>query len=94
MKGRHEDNFSEGVAASMAASGFGWHLVTRIHVLGLFTSGLFDRFPRLRIIIGHMGEILPFMLGRICQLSIRWGERERLFHEALDSNIWITTSEV
>lgn len=41
-----------------------------------------------------MGEMLPFMLHRIIQLSPRWGQRERLFREVYDTNLWITTSGV
>lgn len=36
-----------------------------LHVLGLITNGVFDRFPKLKIIIGHLGEHIPFDLWRI-----------------------------
>ena len=77
---------------SISSSGFGWHSDVATHVLRLFASGLFDRLPRLKIIIGHMGEMLPFMLERIYQLSPRFGTRERNFKQVWDENIWITTS--
>ena len=35
------------------------------HVLKLISGGVFDRFPKLRIVVGHMGESLPFWLPRI-----------------------------
>jgi 2,3-dihydroxybenzoate decarboxylase len=38
---------------------------TATHALRLVFSGLFDRFPELTIILGHMGETLPFLLWRI-----------------------------
>lgn len=37
---------------------------TATHALRLITSGLFDRFPRLNIVLGHMGETLPFNIWR------------------------------
>jgi predicted TIM-barrel fold metal-dependent hydrolase len=77
---------------SISSSGFGWHSDVATHVLRLFASGLFDRLPRLKIIIGHMGEMLPFMLERIFQLSPRWGPRQRTFKQVWDENVWITTS--
>lgn len=40
---------------------------TATHALRLVTSGLFDRFPTLSIILGHMGELLPFALDRTQQ---------------------------
>lgn len=44
---------------------WGWMAETGGHALRLILSGLFDRFPRLKIVLGHMGEGLPFMLYRI-----------------------------
>lgn len=43
---------------------WGYAVETGTHVLRLILSGVFDRFPRLRMIIGHMGELLPFALWR------------------------------
>jgi gamma-resorcylate decarboxylase len=37
---------------------------TAVHALRLITSGLFDRFPRLTIVLGHLGEMLPFAIHR------------------------------
>ncbi|KAB5545491.1 hypothetical protein GE09DRAFT_1243113 [Coniochaeta sp. 2T2.1] len=87
-------NFPPSAATGLGASAFGWHSDVALHVLRLFASGLFDRFPRLKLIIGHMGEMLPFMLERIAQQSARWGHRERGFKEVWDGNIWITTAGV
>lgn len=87
-------NFTEGASRSLGASGFGWHQDTGLHVLRLFAAGVFDEFPKLKIIIGHFGEMLPFMLERIFVLSKRWGDRKRLFKQVWDENIFITTSGV
>ncbi len=48
---------------------WGWTFETGTHALRLIASGLFDRLPGLKIILGHMGEALPFMLWR---LDSRW----------------------
>jgi len=58
-------NFSAEITARLATAGWGWHIETAIHVLRLILSGALDRYPRLQIIIGHLGESLPFMLPRI-----------------------------
>lgn len=42
-----------------------WNFETSTHFLRLVYSGVFDRFPRLKIILGHMGEMLPFELWRL-----------------------------
>jgi uncharacterized protein len=51
-----------GVMLSMA--GWGWHAETGLHVLRMVMGGVFDRHPGLQIVIGHMGENLPFSLMR------------------------------
>lgn len=44
---------------------YGFQAETGLHVLRLIVSGLFDRFPKLKIVLGHCGEGLPFWLYRI-----------------------------
>lgn len=44
---------------------YGFQAETGLHSLRLIVSGLFDRFPRLKIVLGHLGEGLPFWLNRI-----------------------------
>jgi 2,3-dihydroxybenzoate decarboxylase len=44
---------------------------TGLHALRLLGSGLFDKYPRLTLILGHLGEALPFNLHRMDQ-RIAW----------------------
>lgn len=94
MAPRYRGNFSDAAAMSMGSSGLAWHTDTALHVLRLFASGLFERRPRLKLVIGHFGETIPFMLQRIQMLSRRWGDFRRDFKTVYDENIWITTSGV
>ncbi|KAJ5648347.1 metal-dependent hydrolase [Penicillium lividum] len=87
----YRGNYEESVAVALSAYGWGWHSETGLHILKLYASGLFDRFPRLKIIIGHMGEMLPFQMERVIKVSGRWG-KTRGFEEVWRENIWITTS--
>jgi hypothetical protein len=48
----------------LSIAGWGWHAETGLHTLRLIVSGLFDRLPALQLIIGHMGEGLPYALAR------------------------------
>jgi hypothetical protein len=57
--------FSREVNYVLAGSGWGWHIETAIHVIRLVLGGVFDRFPKLQIVVGHLGEGLPFMLPRL-----------------------------
>jgi len=63
----YSGNFPPNVATLLSTSAWGWHIETAIHSLRLVASGAFDRFPGLQIMIGHLGEALPFMLSRIDQ---------------------------
>ena len=44
---------------------FGFGVETGMHLLRIITSGVFDRFPKLQIIVGHMGEALPYWMYRL-----------------------------
>ena len=44
---------------------YGFGVETGLHALRLITSGVFDRFPKLQVILGHMGEALPFWANRL-----------------------------
>lgn len=57
--------FRPEVSFMFANAGWGWHIETGVHVLRMILGGVFDRFPKLQVIVGHMGEALPFMLSRV-----------------------------
>ena len=57
----------------MVTGGWGWQVETGTHLLRMMCGGVFDRFPRLRIIVGHMGELIPYNLKRI-NLALTLGE--------------------
>jgi uncharacterized protein len=53
------------VAGVLATTAWGWHSEAGLHALRLVAAGVFERHPRLRVIIGHCGEMVPIMLQRI-----------------------------
>ena len=57
--------FSSGITFRLATWGWGWHVDTALHVLRLVVAGVFDRYPGLQVVVGHLGEGLPAMLDRI-----------------------------
>jgi uncharacterized protein len=57
--------FAPMVSDMLAGAGWGWHIETAIHVIRLILGGVFDAYPQLQIVVGHMGEGLPFMLQRL-----------------------------
>jgi uncharacterized protein len=71
------------IAGSLATSAWGWHVETGLHSLRLVVAGVFDRFPKLQVIIGHMGENLPFSLVRADErLDPFTTHHQRLLHSA------------
>jgi predicted TIM-barrel fold metal-dependent hydrolase len=94
MQTLYQGEFSEAAARGIASSAFGWHSDVASHFLRLYAAGVFERYSKLKIILGHFGEMLPFMLERICALSKRWGTYKRPFKQVWDENVWVTTSGV
>lgn len=60
----YEGCFPQKVAIGLSTFAWGWHYETALHAMRLAVSGTLDKYPRLNLIIGHMGEALPFMLTR------------------------------
>ncbi|SAK84963.1 amidohydrolase 2 [Caballeronia pedi] len=76
---------------------WGWGVETGSHALRLLFSGVFDRFPNLKIILGHMGEGLPFLRWRFDSRFAVYSHGvslERAPSEYIGTNILITTSGV
>ena len=81
-------NYPARLAEQLGMSAWGWHVDVGLHVLRLYSAGLFDRFPNLKLIIGHNGEGLPMFLDRI---DSRLRE-DATFNRVWEKNIWCTTS--
>jgi predicted TIM-barrel fold metal-dependent hydrolase len=77
----------------LAIAAWGWHAETGLHVLRLIVSGLFDRHPGLRLIVGHMGENLPFSIARASGVLDQMSQHlKRPVEEYFHKHFWITTS--
>lgn len=76
---------------------WGWGVETGTHALRLLFGGVFDRFPRLKVIVGHMGEGLPFLRWRFDSRFAAYPHGVKLQRKPSDyfgSNLVITTSGV
>lgn len=77
----------------LSTGGWGWHVETGMHCLRLIISGVFDRFPKLKIIVGHMGENLPFSIARADTVFAHGPKHlERRVAEYFCEHFYITTS--
>ena len=81
------------VAACLSTSGWGWHSECAMHVLRMVAAGVFEELPGLKVIVGHMGEGLPFHLDRIeDMLNPVVTGHSRTIAETLRDNLHLTTS--
>jgi predicted TIM-barrel fold metal-dependent hydrolase len=83
-----------GMAEALACYGWGWHAETALHVLRLLYSGIFDKYPKLKLIIGHMGEMLPMMMAR-SERAFKpgnGGANQRTLADTFHQQVHITTS--
>jgi 2,3-dihydroxybenzoate decarboxylase len=58
----------------------------------LVLSGMFEQYPRLKLILGHLGEGIPFLLWRIDQSLSRPGNSGGSFRDAFREHFYLTTS--
>jgi predicted TIM-barrel fold metal-dependent hydrolase len=71
---------------------WGFTVETATQGIRLILGGVFDAHPRLKIILGHLGEGLPFYLWRINMGLVRDGAGPTWFRDAFCEHFWITTS--
>jgi uncharacterized protein len=80
------------LADHLATAGWGWHSETALHLLRLVVTGVFDRIPELQVVIGHMGEMIPFALGRIETVLNPVARLRQPVAEYFQTNVFLTTS--
>lgn len=73
-----------------AAWGFGVEAGTQ--AVRLVLSGIFKKHPELKILLGHLGEAIPFLLPRIDEALDRQGNVPTGFSDVFRKNFWVTTS--
>ena len=60
----YNDLDDQWVSNILSGPGYGWHQEVAICSLRLVCRGIFDKYPNLQIVIGHMGEAIPFYYYR------------------------------
>jgi 2,3-dihydroxybenzoate decarboxylase len=79
----------------LLSAAWAYGVETSTHALRLITSGMFDRYPGVNIILGHLGETLPFAIWRVQHIINRRGMCKHLKKNVLSylaDNFFITTS--
>jgi 5-carboxyvanillate decarboxylase len=102
----HPQSPSKGLIAPLLERGldgaiYGFGVETGMHMLRIIVSGVFDRFPQLNFVLGHLGEALPFWLFRLdymhratvlSQRYARLQPLQRRISDYLRENVYVTTS--
>ena len=78
--------------AGFQGSPLGFGLETLTHTFRLITSGLFDQYPTLKIIVGHLGETAPFTLWRTEHNLAKVMKLPKSFSDYYKTHFWLTTS--
>jgi len=79
----------------LRTSSWAFTVDTATHALRLMSCGLFDKYPKLKIILGHLGETLPFLMWRVdnrIKKSPRGIPAKKKLNEYFKTNFWVTTS--
>jgi 2,3-dihydroxybenzoate decarboxylase len=102
----HPNTPSKGLIQPLVERGldgaiYGFGVETGMHALTIITSGVFDRFPKLKLVLGHLGEALPFWMFRLDYMH-RAGLRANRYacmkplkqqvSDYLKQNVYVTTS--
>lgn len=84
-----------------ASAGFGFGVDTMKTTIRLFMNGVFDRYPNLKMILGHMGEFYPYLIDRmdnrfgVCkELDADINKMEQSFEYYFKHNVFMTTSGI
>jgi predicted TIM-barrel fold metal-dependent hydrolase len=70
---------------------WGYTIETGTHAMRLVLSNLFDRYPELKIILGHFGEAIPFLLTRVDE-ALKRDTPMKNFREVFQRHFYVTSS--
>jgi uncharacterized protein len=85
--------FDPVTANGLATGARGWHMEAGLAALRLILRGIFDRHPDLAIVLGHWGEMLPFWLDRVTELS-PFTTLDRPIADYVRHNVYVTPAGI
>jgi predicted TIM-barrel fold metal-dependent hydrolase len=84
--------FSPLINDMFGSPGWGWHIETAIHVVRIILGGAFDRFPKLQLVIGHLGEGLVGLFQRLDNMTPAMTRLQKPITSYLRENVHYTVS--
>jgi len=93
VRAEYYSGLTPAVEACLSTSGWGWHSECGMHVVRMVVAGVFEELPDLKIVVGHMGEGIPFHLDRMeAMLTPVTTGLSLTVAETLRRNLYLTTS--
>lgn len=91
------DDRLKGLGPQLAAAPFGFGIDVSIDLMRMICKGVFDELPGLKVMIGHLGEVFPYIMKRMNEKikgyhSIAPAKNKQLPEYYFANNIWVTTS--
>jgi uncharacterized protein len=83
--------FGDPVNLALSSFALGWHYEAGLQFVRMVLAGVFDRFPRLQVILGHWGEVVLFYSERLAMLD-RVANLQRPFIDYARRNMYVTAS--
>lgn len=84
--------FGKAVDGVFATAGLGWYYDNGLELIRLIFSGVFDRHPKLQVIVGHWGELVLFFVEHIAVMQTMGVKLDRPLADYFRRNVWITGS--
>ncbi|NIG57616.1 amidohydrolase family protein [Chitinophaga sp. Cy-1792] len=96
VAGAYYNDLPGSTGIMLGCGGWGWHSETALQVLRLIITGTLDRYPQLKLIIGHMGEMIPMMMSRLDEkFPVNSNSyHQRTISQTLRDQVYITTSGI
>ena len=89
VRAAYYEGYDPGLEDGLATFGMGWHYEAGVQFVRMVLSGVFDRFPDLRVVLGHWGEVALFYLDRVDELAAV-ADITRAPSEYARSNLFVT----
>lgn len=85
--------FSPIVTNGLSTFSWGWHAEVGVQIIRMILAGVFEKYPKLQLIAGHWGEMVPFFLARLDQtLSKEDTKLPRTITEYFKEHVYVTPS--
>ena len=91
VRDAYYSGFGDSTDLAFSTFAIGWHYEAGIQFLRMVLAGVFDRYPRLQIILGHWGEVVLFYAERLASLE-RVTKLDRPFSAYIRDNLYVTAS--